>query len=160
MKIRFAGLSYRIFFTSSTTPDRPFAMAWASARKALFGPGARQCIASRNGPIGIRPPKCWRASPSCASESIGAPAIQTSRNTMVSSAVFDVDAPLSPNERVAGPIHNRQAGNDWRQRRSAGYIRRYKSGSPNQSQVGIAIGLKPGSGTHCRGAPESASTTG
>ena len=50
-----------IFFTSSTTPDRPFAMAWASARKALSGPGARQCIASRNGPIGIRPPKLYFA---------------------------------------------------------------------------------------------------
>ena len=80
--------------------------------------------------------------PNDLTESIGAPAIETSRNAMVSFAVVVVDAPLSPNERVAGPIHDRQAGNDWRQRRSAGYIRRYKSGSPNQSQVGIAIGLK------------------
>ena len=29
-----------IFSTSSMTPDKPFALAWASARKALSGPGA------------------------------------------------------------------------------------------------------------------------
>src|SRR5437016_9658344 len=27
--------------------------------EGLSGPGVRQSIASRNGPIGIRPPKCW-----------------------------------------------------------------------------------------------------
>jgi len=39
-----------IFSTSSTMPNRPFAMAWASAGKALSGPGVRQSVASRNGP--------------------------------------------------------------------------------------------------------------
>ena len=35
--------------------------------KALSGPGVQQSIASRNGPIGIRLRKCWRASRSFAS---------------------------------------------------------------------------------------------